>query len=561
MSDLVIRGGTVVDGSGAPARRADVAIAGGRIRAVGNLTGRGAREIDAGGLVVSPGFIDVHTHYDAQYTWDPYATSSIWHGVTTTVIGNCGFAIAPCRPADRDLIMRTLVKVEGMSLAAMRAGITWGFETFPEYLDHLERCNPSLNVAALLGHSTIRQWVMGGDSQHRVATAEEVDAMCRLVRDAMAAGAIGLGSSTAEAHVGENGLPVASRMADKAEFLALTRAMGESGRGLFQATIGSQMTMEDLREIWRTSGRPVIWAAFFQRDDRPEYVPEGLAVTEAFQREGVEVVPQVSCRPLTMDFTMKNPYPFEGMLAWRRVMAEPESRWLSVYGDPQFRAALKADLDARRFAVFRGRWDLVQVLRTSRPEHKALEGRSLADLAQQTGKHPVDAWLDLVTADGLDVEFLAGLLNTDDTVVGDLVAHPLTLITLSDAGAHLSLMCDAGYSSTLLGKWVRGLKRLSLEAAVKRLTDDPARAYRIPERGRLAPGYWADVAVFDPATVDALPAEWVSDLPAGEPRFVSRARGVEWSLVNGEPVLERGVVLERPAGARPGQVLRRFASR
>ena len=228
----------------------------------------GAREIDAGGLVVAPGFIDVHTHYDAQYTWDPYATSSIWHGVTTTVIGNCGFAITPCRPADRDLIMRTLVKVEGMSLAAMRTGITWGFETFPQYLDHLERCNPSLNVAALLGHSTIRQWVMGGDSQRRVATAEEVAAMCGLVRSAMAAGAIGLGSSTAEAHVGDGGLPVASRLADKPEFLALTKAMGESGRGLFQATIGPKTTMDDLREIWQTSGRPVIWAAFFQRDDR-----------------------------------------------------------------------------------------------------------------------------------------------------------------------------------------------------------------------------------------------------------------------------------------------------
>ncbi|HYE90490.1 MAG TPA: amidohydrolase family protein [Terriglobales bacterium] len=558
MSDLVIRGGTIVDGTGAPARRGDVAIANGRITAIGDAPARGAREIDAGGLVVAPGFIDVHTHYDAQYTWDPYATSSIWHGVTTTVIGNCGFAIAPCRPADRELIMRTLVKVEGMSLAAMRAGITWGFETFPEYLDHLERCNPSLNVAALVGHSTIRQWVMGKDSQHRVATSEEVAAMSALVREAMAAGAIGLGSSTAEAHVGDGGLPVASRLADKAEFLALTRAMGDSGRGVFQATIGPKTTMGDLREIWQTSGRPVIWAAFFQRDDRPEYVPERLATTEAFHREGVEVLPQISCRPLTMDFTMRNPYPFEGMPAWQRVMAEPESRWLHVYGDPQFRAALKADLAAQRFAVFRGRWDLVQVLRTSRPEHKALEGTSLADLARTTGKHPVDAWLDLVTADGLDVEFLAGLLNTDEKVVGDLIAHPLTLITLSDAGAHLSLMCDAGYSSTLLGKWVRDLGRLSLEAAVKRLTADPARAYRIPERGRLAPGAWADVVVFDPATIDALPAEWVTDLPAGEPRFVSRARGVEWSLVNGEPVLERGRVLERPAGARPGRVLRRF---
>src|SRR5262245_38203616 len=558
MIDLVIRGGLVVDGTGAAGRQADVAIADGRAHAVGEVRERGAREIDAGGLVVTPGFIDVHTHYDAQYTWDPYATSSIWHGVTTTVIGNCGFAIAPCRPGDRDLIMRTLVKVEGMSLAAMRAGITWGFETFPEYLDHLERCNPSLNVAALVGHSTIRQWVMGNDSQHRVATSEEVHAMARLVREAMAAGAIGLGSSTAEAHVGENGLPVASRLADKGEFLALTRAMGESGRGLFQATIGPKTTLEDLGEIWRMSGRPVVWAAFFQRDDRPEYVPERLAATEAFHREGVEVLPQVSCRPLTMDFTMRNPYPFEGMPAWRRVMAEPESAWLGVYGDPDFRAALKADLDARRFAVFRGRWDLVQVLRVARPEHKALEGVSLADLAQRAGKHPVDAWLDLVVADGLDVEFLAGLLNTDDEAVGDLITHPLTLITLSDAGAHLSLMCDAGYSSTLLGKWVRGLGRLSLEAAVKRLTDDPARAYRIPQRGRLAPGYWADVTIFDPATIDAGPAEWASDLPGGESRFVSRARGVEWSLVNGEPVLERGRVVERPAGARPGQVLRRF---
>jgi N-acyl-D-aspartate/D-glutamate deacylase len=259
-----------------------------------------------------------------------------------------------------------------------------------------------------------------------------------------------------------------------------------------------------------------------------------------------------------MDFTMRNPYPFEGMPAWQQVMRRPESEWLAVYRDPGFRAALKADLDARRLAVFRGRWDLVQVLRTHRPEHKALEGRSLAALARETGKHPVVPWLDLVAADGLDVEFLAGLLNTDEQVVGDLIVHPLTLITLSDAGAHLSLMCDAGYSSTLLGKWVRGLGRLSLEAAVKRLTDDPARAYRIPERGRLEPGYWADVAIFDAATVDALPTEWRRDLPGGEPRFVSRARGVEWSLVNGRPVLERGRVVERPAGQRPGQVLRRF---
>jgi N-acyl-D-aspartate/D-glutamate deacylase len=560
MIDLVIRGGTVIDGSGAPPRVADVAVLAGRISAVGDVGGRGRREVDASGLCVCPGFIDLHTHYDAQYTWDPYATSSIWHGVTTTVIGNCGFAIAPCRPQDRDATLRTLVKVEGMSLKAMQAGITWEFETFPAYLDALERRNPSLNVAALLGHSAVRQWVMGRAAQRRGATGDEVAQMADVVREAMAAGAIGLGSSTAEAHVGDGGLPVPSRLADLDELKALTRAMGAGGRGLLEITVGSTTTLDDLRDIHRESGRPVVWAAFFHRDDRPEETTERLARTEAFHREGVDVRPQVSCRPLTMDFTMRNPYPFEGMAAWRRVSARPDSEWAAVYADPTFREELRAELAARRFAVFRGRWDLVQVLKVGRPEHRAWLGKTIARIAEETGKDVVDAWLDLALADDLETEFLAGLMNADDEAVGDLITHPRTLVSLSDAGAHLSLLCDAGYSTTLLGKWVRQKQRLSLEAAVRRLTWDPARAYRIPERGLLAPGYWADLVAFDPDTVDALPAEWVHDLPAGEPRFVSRARGIAWSLVNGIPVLEHGEIVERPAGARPGRILRAFES-
>ena len=560
MIDLVIRGGTVIDGSGAPPRVADVAVLAGRISAVGDVGGRGRREVDASGLCVCPGFIDLHTHYDAQYTWDPYATSSIWHGVTTTVIGNCGFAIAPCRPQDRDATLRTLVKVEGMSLKAMQAGITWEFETFPAYLDALERCNPSLNVAALLGHSAVRQWVMGRAAQRRGATGDEVAQMADVVREAMAAGAIGLGSSTAEAHVGDGGLPVPSRLADLDELKALTRAMGAGGRGLLEITVGSTTTLDDLRDIHRESGRPVVWAAFFHRDDRPEETTERLARTEAFHREGVDVRPQVSCRPLTMDFTMWNPYPFEGMAAWRRVSARPDSERAAVYADPTFREELRAELAARRFAVFRGRWDLVQVLKVGRPEHRAWLGKTIARIAEETGKDVVDAWLDLALADDLETEFLAGLMNADDEAVGALITHPRTLVSLSDAGAHLSLLCDAGYSTTLLGKWVRQKQRLSLEAAVRRLTWDPARAYRIPERGLLAPGYWADLVAFDPDTVDALPAEWVHDLPAGEPRFVSRARGIAWSLVNGVPVLEHGEIVERPAGARPGRILRAFES-
>jgi N-acyl-D-aspartate/D-glutamate deacylase len=231
-----------------------------------------------------------------------------------------------------------------------------------------------------------------------------------------------------------------------------------------------------------------------------------------------------------------------------------------VYADPEFRAALKAELAARRYSVFRGRWDLVRVLKAGTARLKGQEGRSIAQIAADAGKDPVDAWLDLVLDDGLKTEFIAGLMNVDDEAVGELVSHPHTLVSLSDAGAHLSLLCDAGYSSTLLGKWVRDKRRLTLEDAVRRLTSDPAQAYRIPERGTLKPGYWADVVVFDPATIDAEPSELVHDLPAGEPRFISRARGIAHSLVNGIPVLRKGEILERAPGKRPGRLLRQFAS-
>ncbi len=558
MHDVVIRGGTVVDGSGRPPFAGDVAIDQGRIAAVGRVTERGRQELDATGQAVAPGFVDVHTHYDAQYTWDPYATSSIWHGVTTTVIGNCGFAIAPCRPQDRDTTLRTLTKVEGMSLKAMQQGIRWGFETFPEYLDHLERCNPSLNVAVLVGHSSVRQWVLGAEAQQRAATPLEVERMAVLVREAMAAGAIGLGSSTAEAHVGDGGLPVPSRLADREELRALTRAMGEDGRGIFQITAGANTSLEELHTIQRQSGRPVCWAAFFHREDKPERTAQVLAQTEALHRQGAEVRPQVSCRPLTMDFTLANPYPFEGMPCWQRVSQRPQAEWGQVYADPAFRAELKRELDERRYVVFRGRWDLVQVLRVERKDLKPLERRTVADIARERGQHPVDAWLDVALADGLKTEFVAGLMNLDEDAVGTLITHPLTLVTLSDAGAHLSLLCDAGFSSTLLGKWVRDKQRLTLEEAVRRLTSDPAQAYRIPERGLLKPGYWADAVLFDPATVDALPSEWVHDLLGGEPRFISRAQGISAALVNGVPVLLEGQIVQRERGLRPGQVLRQF---
>ena len=558
MYDLVIRGGLIVDGSGGEPFAGDVAVQGGRVSAVGRIGERGREEVDAGGLALAPGFIDLHTHYDAQLTWDPYATCSIWHGVTTVVIGNCGFGIAPCRPEHRDVIMRTLERVEGMSIGAMRQGIRWGFETFPEYLDFLEETRPGVNVAALLGHSAVRLYVMGEESMEREATAAEIAEMLRITREAMQCGAAGLGSTTTEAHNGADGRPVPSRLAAWSEFQDLTRAMGESGRGIFEITIGSKTSLEDLKGLYRESGRPVCWAAFFDRPDKPEETDERLAITEAFQREGVEVRPQVACRPLIMEFTLASPYPFESIPAWKRLLSRPAAEYPAIYADPEFRVALKDDLAHMRTAAFRGDWAEVRVLEPARPEHRAWAGKSIAEIAREQNKEEIDAFLDLALAEDLETEFVAGLMNTNEEQVAKLITHPDTVIALSDAGAHQSLLCDAGYSTTLLGKWVRERQALTLAEAVRKLTAVPAELYRIPGRGYLKEGYAADIVMFDPATVQAEHPERVYDLPAGEPRFISRAQGVERVWVNGATVLDGGRVVEAEAPQRTGEVIREF---
>jgi N-acyl-D-aspartate/D-glutamate deacylase len=558
--ELIIKNGLVVDGSGAPPREADVAVSVHRIVAVApGLDAAGAgRVIDARGLVVAPGFVDVHTHYDAQISWDPLLTCSSWHGVTTTVFGNCGFAIAPCHKEDRGTAMRTLVHVEGMSLKAMEEGIRWEFETFPEYLDAVQRFGAGLNVAAFLGHSALRLYVMGREASDRAATGREVEVMKKLVREAMAAGAIGFASSTAEPHIGDGGKPVPSRLADFDELLALVLAMAESRHGVFMMTVGSKTSMEHLKRLARESRRPVIWAALFHQNDKPERTWRALAWSEEAAAEGLTVRPQISCRPLIMDFTLRNPYPFEGLPSWQKVLPRPQTDWKQVYASRDFRDALKADLTppgAPR--IFHGRWEDVRVATTRLPAHRPLEGRTVAEIAQIQKKDPVDAFLDLGVAEDLDTEYTVALMNTDDEALSRMLRHSHTVISLSDAGAHQSLLCDAGYSSTLLGKWVREKKVLTLEEAVRRLTSEPAELYRIPKRGRLAPGYFADLAVFDPGRIHALPPEKVHDMPAGEPRFISRCEGMKAVVVNGTVLLENGEAA-LSTGPWPGRLLRRF---
>jgi N-acyl-D-aspartate/D-glutamate deacylase len=558
MHDLLIKRALVVAGTGAKPSHADLAVRDGRIAGIGRDLGAARETIDADGLALAPGIIDGHTHYDAQVTWDPWVDPSPALGVTTVVIGNCGFTIAPCRPEDRDLTMRNLTHVEGMSLDALRAGIRWDFESFPEYLAMLERSGVGPNVAAFVGHSSIRTFVMREDAARRAARDDEIEAMARLVREAMRAGAVGFATSTSESHNGEHGVPMPSRLAEERELRALVKAMGEGGNGLFMLTKGTGTSVPFLENLAAESGRPALVAAMFHNSTMPDAVFAQVEEMKAASARGHLVVPQVSACPLTMEFTLKSAYVFESLGAWKPAMEAHGEALRRVYADAGFRRSVKADLvQFRGMRLFNSEWAKLHVVEAARPENRALEGRSLDELAHEQGKHPLDCLLDLALSEDLETMFTAVLLNSDARAVGRLVADPATHVSLSDAGAHLTFFCDAGFGLHLLGHWSRELGVLPLEAAVAKLTGQPARLFGIRERGRLEPGYRADLLLFDPATVARGGKRRVFDLPARAPRLTTSAVGVHGVWVNGVRVADaRGML---GGERRPGAVLRDFA--
>jgi N-acyl-D-aspartate/D-glutamate deacylase len=557
MHDFVIRNALLVDGLGGPPRHGSLAVEGGRIAALGADVGTGRQTLDAGGLALAPGIIDNHTHYDAQVTWDPDLAASAAAGVTTAVIGNCGFTIAPCRPADRDLTMRNLTNVEGMSLEALRAGIRWEFETVPEYLAMLERNGCGLNLAAFVGHSSVRTFVMRDDAARRAATPAEVDAMRALVAEGMAAGAIGFATSTSPAHNGDGGIPMPSRLADDAELFALTGAL--EGKGLFMLTKGGHTEVSFLEEIAARTGRPVVIAALLHSNTAPEAVFKDLDAIAAANERGRRLVGAISCCPLTMDFTLEAPYPFEGLAAWKPALGQRGEAFKRVVAERAFRDAIRAELARPAvFRLFSGEWDKVVVVETARAANRAHENRSAADIGRALGKDPLDAVLDLALEEDLGTVFAALLLNSDEEAVARLIRHPHSLVSLSDAGAHLTFFNDAGFGLHLLGHWVRERGALSLAEGVRKLTAAPARVFGIRDRGRLEPGCAADLLLFDPATVGRGPKQRVFDLPAGAPRLMTSALGVHGVWVNGERVVdERGPLAGAP---RAGKLLREFAA-
>lgn len=560
MHDLLIRNALLIDGLGADPMRGDLAVSDGRIAALGpELPTREARAvIDADGLALMPGIIDNHTHYDAQLTWDPAASPSPALGVTSAVIGNCGFTIAPCRANDRERIMRNLTQVEGMSLNALRAGIRWDFESIPEYFDLLERGGTTPNVACFVGHSALRSYVMGDAAVERTASDGEVSEMRRLLLEGMRAGAVGFATSTSPAHNGEDGKPMPSRLADETELRALVGSLKEAGHGLFMLTKGGQTRIDFLESLAALSTRPVVVAALLHNSTNPGAVFADLDAIAAANARGRRMVGAVSCCPLSFDFTLHAPYPIEGLDAWKPVLGMKGDAFKAKLADRVFRQAIRDELSRPAvFRLFNGEWDKVQVVECARPEHRAYEHRTLAALSAESGKDPLDFWFDLALAEDLDTVFVALTLNSDEDAVGRMLRHPASMVSLSDAGAHLTFFNDAGFGLHLLGHWVRERGVLTLAEAAQQLCGRPAAVFGLRARGALRPGYAADLLLFDPVSVNRGPKQRAYDLPGGAARLVTAAIGVHGVWVNGVRVVDaHGALDPQP---RPGRLLREFA--
>lgn len=553
--DLKITGGTIVDGTGKPGFVGDIGIKDGKVVALGKAEGAATRTIDAKGKVVSPGFVDVHTHYDAQILWDRMLSISPWHGVTTTVIGNCGFGVAPTHAIHRKLILQTLEKVEGMSLDALHAGLgeVWPFETFPQYLDAVEKRGVAINVAALFGHTPLRLYVMGEASTERAATADEIATMKKLVREAMDAGAIGFGTSVSVSHNGYGGKPVPSRQATVEEMDSLVSVMGELKRGLMQITIGRDFSTKAMAEVSRKYNVPVTWTALLSYLYGPGGHRKQLDLAAEQRKSGAIVIPQVSCRPLNFELTFAEPFIFDVMKFMNELAIEdaksPGAR-RRAYADPAWREKLRSEVTP----LFRQWWDRTTIAWA--PSARELEEMPLSAAAAKLGKDPVDLALDLSLDNDLQARFRVAVMNFDEKEVAELITDPHTIIALSDAGAHANQLCDACYSTYLLGHWVRDKKTFTVEQAVHNLTQRPAEMFGITDRGVLAEGRPADVVIFDPATVGPGPLKRVYDLPAGADRLVAEANGIEAVIVNGQLVRQNNKDMVAANDKLPGRLLR-----
>ena len=554
MADVtVVKGGTIVDGTGSPGRAGDVAVSDGRIVGVGpGLTGD--QTIDASGCVVAPGFIDIHTHYDAQVFWDPAMTPSCFHGVTTVVAGNCGFSIAPTRAEDRTLVARTLEKVEDMDPASLAAGIPWDFETFPEYLASIERRGTVLNYASYIGHTALRIFVMGDEASRRTATADEIATMAAHVSEAMEAGAAGFATSFAVTHLGADGQPIPSRWSDRAELEALFRAVAASGHGVIGINgVNDELHFDDIYDLQRELGVPVTWTALLTVATGAHL--KALAKHREGLARGARVYPQVSPRPLTFSMNLVEPFTLNTNSVFAELMAGSLEARGRAYADPAWRQRVRESWAAGAAGGLPPRWETYEVMEST--AHPELVGRRLLDIAADRGTDPFDTLLDLAGEEPSlrDIRVRAVLANDDEEGIATLLTEEGCTLGLSDAGAHVTQLCDAPLATDLLATWVRQKGVISVEEAVHKLSQVQAELFGFADRGVLREGYAADLVVFDPDTVAPGPLRRLHDFPAGAERLTAdQPEGMRHLLVNGQPVIRDG---ELVAGdTRPGQLLR-----
>jgi N-acyl-D-amino-acid deacylase len=551
--DLIIKNGTVVDGTGAPRFRADVAIAAGRIAEVGQVKDSARRTIDASDLIVAPGFFDPHTHYDAQMCWDPLITCSSWHGVTSIVMGNCGVGIAPCAPKDREIATWDLVNVEGIPFDVLNRGITWDWQSFPEFMDAAQRRHSALNLGFLAPLTPFRHMVMGEESMERAANAAERSQIKVLLKEAVAAGAVGFSLTRVRQHIGYQGRPLACRLADRDELQAYANALRELGKGTIEIALNQDLALvtdeeaELLDFMLTESARPVTWLGLAPTSGRGEAHIDTLEKMAPLMARGG--IPQVIAYPSEPQFSMRNPFLLASIQCWQQVFNKPPEAQKQIYRDPAFRNAFREALKTPQ--IFAGRWDRVRIDEVGDPALKPIEGRMVAEVAQERGADPLDTFLDLAIEDDLRIRY--AVANRGEDRLAALIKDPRTLVGQADGGAHVDMICMAGYPTHMIGRWVRQRQLMTLEEGIRRITSQPADLFGFPERGRIAKGSAADLAIFDYDRIGCAPRpESRHDLPGGGLRLVTTSQGVEYTIVNGEVLYEHG----NHTGALPGQVLR-----
>jgi N-acyl-D-aspartate/D-glutamate deacylase len=555
--DLLLKNGRIVDGSGMSSYRGDVGVRKGKIVEMGKLKGSATRTIDAHGMVIAPGFVDNHCHYDAQVTWDPMCTFSPFHGVTTVLIGNCSLAMAPVRPGKSERAAEFLSYVEAIPMEVLRTiNIDW--ETVPQYMEKLDN-NLGINVGTLIGHSALRYYVMGDECQGRAATSNEIQAMQQIVRDAMEAGALGLSITRNKGHYDPQGVHVPGFWAQEEELFALGDVLSDLGTGIIQSGGGRAAELENrlMSRLSEATGRQVIYNNLGQTVRDPDAWKDLIAIVDETAAAGIRAYPLCSPNSVTQRFTMSNAQVFRGVPSWHPILLASDEDKLRAYRDPAVRQKLHDEavewkMEHPTDTISRRWFDYTWVEEVALEKNKNLEGKSLSDLAKMQGKGIIDAFLDLVVEENLQTIFLQGENNVDKEAVTKILNYDNAIVGLSDGGAHVQFHGGYGYSTRLLGHWVREQGVMSLEKAVRRLTFDSASVLGIFDRGLLRPGMAADITIFDPDTVNTREEDIVHDFPAGGWRFRELADGVPYTIVNGQVIQEEG----RLTGALPGNVVR-----